>query len=112
MEENNRWIRGGSRWIAVVGSHDQVVNIDEYTLDLNDRAGTRLDVVLMDLGDAAFIDARIHLIGPDGVSVLRSSSADPLGSGAIPFDQAIVGAYVASDGTYTLRLTAVHARGD
>lgn len=79
-----------------------VPDIDDYTIDAS--AGTVLDVVLEGQDGADLQSAVVELIGPDGQTVVATSSSSFGGSDIANFDVGIFDHEVAQSGVYTVRV--------
>ena len=84
----------------------QLGDTDNYTLDLTGKAGHHIDIVLTGSAGADFSQpgTQVMLIGPDGSTVLATSSPSPLGVDALNYDQGLLDFTVPADGVYTVRV--------
>jgi len=92
-----------SRRFGVVGTIAPG-ELDTYTIDLSVTLGRPVDILLSGQNDVSLSLATLELIAPDGT--ITTAAADPLGSGATNFDQAILGFVPDQIGDYTLRLSS------
>jgi len=106
------WTQGG-RWAVaatstpVVAPGSAAADVDSFTLDLSDKIGRRLDVVVAGRTGTSFAGEQLQLLGPDGVTVLATG-----GAGAANYDLGIRGFLVSNAGVYTVRLTSATTQGD
>ena len=79
-----------------------VPDTDEYTLDLTNRAGQTVDIILSSQDSTDITNEVLQLLGTDGHTVLATAVPNPLGPAAENYDLAILDFTVPSDGIYTL----------
>ena len=92
------------RW-AVSGNTTDEDSSDVYTLNLTERVGQTIDIVLAGDNSVVLADVSLELIGPNGTSVLATATTTPQGISVLNFDQGILDFTVPESGTYTLRLS-------
>ena len=98
---------------AVLGDSepDGGPDVDAFKIDLNGRAGHRIDVVLKGQSRVDFSGETLEIIDTDGTTLLATATASPLGFGVSNFDLGILSFEVPDDGVYTLRVTSdVHGQ--
>ena len=83
------------------------VDVDEFTIDLSGRVGSRVDLAVAGR-EASFAGQTLELLNPGGVPVAVGSSM-PLGTNASGIDLAILDYPVTAPGVYTIRLTSMTA---
>ena len=100
---------GLSRY-AVVGNSNPGINneadTDRYTIDLMGQAGRTVDIVLAGHSATDFSRQQLQLLGIDGVSVLATAIANPLGIQVDNFDLAILNFQIPDDGIYTIKFAS------
>lgn len=93
--------------IKLVGMPAPAPDVDEFTFNLQGKAGKQIDLLLSS-DRAALANATLELIDRDGVTVLATGTATPLGASTEVrnFRSGILGFTAPADGVYTLRVTS------
>jgi hypothetical protein len=86
-----------------------VADVDEFTVDGNELQDVLIDVMLSGLDGVDLSNERLEIIAADGVTVLATASANPLGVNATNYDLAIHNFVATADGSYRLRFTSREA---
>ena len=85
-----------------------VPDVDQYTMDLQGRAGQRIDILLSGLAGSDFSTAQLDLLDAEG-NVLAAAVSDPLGAPLDNADLAILGFVVPDSlsGLFKVRVSSL-----
>lgn len=79
-------------------------DIDLYTIAFAGGAGTKVDLVLAGQSGTSYSGQGMELIGPDGVTVVATATANPLGAAPENYQLAALGVTLPGVGVYTARI--------
>ncbi len=93
--------------VVIRGNEDgpaKAVEQDVYTLDLSSSVGHRIDIALAGLAGVDYSNSQLELVGPDGITIVRTGVSTTSSVDATSADLVIEDYLVTQPGTYKVHL--------